>query len=147
MLFIYLLFLCFSIVTILCYRIFCIFFIKKKKHSLNTLKQNKTMIVLGSGGHTAEMFRILRGIDSSKYLPRIYVKASGDNMSANHCLKFENAQNNNNNKSNKDYKIIDIPRAREVGQSYFSSIFTTLYAIFYCIKLIYVNSPDLVRRN
>jgi beta-1,4-N-acetylglucosaminyltransferase len=42
----------------------------------------RTMVVLGSGGHTAEMFAILRALDPARYTPRAYVLAASDSTSA-----------------------------------------------------------------
>jgi hypothetical protein len=40
-----------------------------------------------------------------------------------------------------------IPRSREVGQSYFTSILTTLRSQLYCIPLMLRLRPDLVRTS
>eukprot|EP00887_Chlorella_sp_A99_P008279 scaffold12.g8279.t1 len=49
----------------------------------------KTMIVLGSGGHTAEMIALLRGFNLSVYQPRCYVVAATDAMSGSKAAAFE----------------------------------------------------------
>ena len=41
----------------------------------------KTLIVLGSGGHTAEMFALLRWLPPTRYAPRTYVIADTDTTS------------------------------------------------------------------
>ena len=41
----------------------------------------KLMIVLGSGGHTTEMFNLVESLDKQRYWPRIYIHASTDEMS------------------------------------------------------------------
>jgi beta-1,4-N-acetylglucosaminyltransferase len=48
-----------------------------------------TLIVLGSGGHTTEIFRLLSGIDLNVYKPRYYTIASTDKMSAKKMNEFE----------------------------------------------------------
>ncbi|CAI5449616.1 unnamed protein product [Caenorhabditis angaria] len=40
-----------------------------------------------------------------------------------------------------------IPRSREVGQSYISSIFSTIYATYFAFEVVYRNRPDLVVLN
>lgn len=35
----------------------------------------KTLVVLGSGGHTYEMLTMLRGLDASRYRPAVFVRA------------------------------------------------------------------------
>ncbi|KAI3382510.1 hypothetical protein SNEBB_010946 [Seison nebaliae] len=97
------------------------------------------MIVLGSGGHTTEMLKIMKGFNKDKYSPRHYVVADSDINSQEKCLEFENEFS--------DYEIISIPRSRKVFQSYFTSFFTTIYAILYVIPLIYYSQPKIFLSN
>lgn len=43
------------------------------------------------------------------------------------------------------YGFVRIPRTREVGQSYVTSVFTTLKSLLSCVKLMFSTRPDLVR--
>ena len=47
------------------------------------------LVVLGSGGHTAEMFSLLRDLDPLSYTYRSYVISSGDDFSAGKAIEFE----------------------------------------------------------
>ena len=49
----------------------------------------RVLIVLGSGGHTHEMFYLLRDLDTRKYTHRTYVVSSGDAFSAQRAKEFE----------------------------------------------------------
>ena len=49
----------------------------------------RILVVLGSGGHTHEMFALLRELDTSKYTHRTYVVSSGDGFSAQRAVAFE----------------------------------------------------------
>ena len=49
----------------------------------------RIVVVLGSGGHTAEMIRLLEGLDFEKYGPRIYVVSSGDTLSEGKARDLE----------------------------------------------------------
>ncbi|KAG9190704.1 beta-1,4-N-acetylglucosaminyltransferase [Alternaria panax] len=49
----------------------------------------RLLIVLGSGGHTHEMFYLLRHLDTRKYTHRTYVVSSGDAFSAQRAAEFE----------------------------------------------------------
>lgn len=125
------------ILTILLIRIFTLIFLKRniEKH----IGHAKTLIVLGSGGHTTEMMKILHEINKATYTPRIYVAADSDKNSYNKVIEFEG--------TSADYKFIKIFRSRNVGQSYVSSIFTTIRATVACIPMIYWEKPDLLMCN
>jgi beta-1,4-N-acetylglucosaminyltransferase len=100
-----------------------------------------TLIVLGSGGHTTEMISFLSTLDDRKYTPRHYIVAQsekGKHDSRNKATQFET------NKGNNNWNIHTIPRAREVGQSYITSIYTTLHALLYSMYIVAKLKPDLV---
>ncbi|XP_011498314.1 PREDICTED: UDP-N-acetylglucosamine transferase subunit ALG14 homolog [Ceratosolen solmsi marchali] len=111
---------------------------KKIKKTTQT-KPSKTLIVLGSGGHTTEILRIVRHLNKKLYFPRVYVQAQTDDIS---LMKVKQIEENIN-----DYKIIQISRSREVNQSYFTSIWTTIHAIFQSFPLIWKEKPDLLLCN
>ena len=127
--------------------------LKKKMNPL------KTLVVLGSGGHTTEMLHLLSSINNyENYAPLNYIIASSDTTSQNRLKAFSStAQMGDNGKksTSKDgiklpphCQIYKIPRAREVGQSYLSSIFTTLQSILYTGHLILFQiQPDLLLLN
>ena len=99
----------------------------------------KTIIVLGSGGHTAEMLRIIRNLNFDRYSPRIYIHARSDNLSAEKVKELE--------RDNKDYKLISISRSREVSQSYSSAIWTTISASLNSLPIAWSENPDLILCN
>jgi len=49
--------------------------------------------------------------------------------------------------SQRNLEIRHLPRARELHQSYFSSIFTTLYAFFQSVLLLWETKPQLILAN
>ena len=49
----------------------------------------KIVIVLGSGGHTAEMLRMIEHLDFKKYNRRVYIVSSGDTLSEGKARTFE----------------------------------------------------------
>lgn len=68
----------------------------------------RILIVLGSGGHTHEMFYLLRDLDTRKYTHRTYVVSSGDAFSAQRAMEFERSlEERAHEKENKDAK--DVP--------------------------------------
>jgi beta-1,4-N-acetylglucosaminyltransferase len=107
----------------------------------------KTMIVLGSGGHTAEMFRFLSTLECHRFRPRCYIIAKTDTGSEAKVHEFEAQLVNHNNINKQNFYIWKIPRSREVGQSYLTSIVTTLFALFASFKIVWRERPDLVLAN
>jgi len=101
--------------------------------------QIKTLIVLGSGGHTGEMLSLLKHFNRARYCPLTYVRAVTDSTSEVRIRAAEEAQDNL-----KNVRFCHIPRSREVGQSYFTSIFSTLHAMFYSMWLVFQTNPELV---
>ena len=113
----------------------------------------RTLVVLGSGGHTAEMLRLLGGMNLDKYTPRVYVVAEGDKMSVEKVEKFESKVTDKITPSNVTTNqrtvsdIRKIPRARQVMQSYITSVFSTVIAILYSLPIVFSASPDLLLCN
>jgi beta-1,4-N-acetylglucosaminyltransferase len=99
-------------------------------------KPVKTLLILGSGGHTTELLYLTRHLDPQWYHPIWYVKAQTDTTSVMRLPPGTPPES-----------IYTIPRAREVGQSYISSIFTTLYAQLYAVVLLLRLRPDLIVCN
>ena len=100
-----------------------------------------TMVVLGSGGHTMEMLRLLSGMDLANFSRRIYVAADTDTMSIGKITAFEQSC------GNREPVIKKIPRARNVLQSYVTAIASTLIAIFYSFPITFTCLPDLLLCN
>ena len=132
----------------------------------------KTLVVLGSGGHTTEMLQLLSGLNdnnndttssSSKVVyDFVYCKAASDTTSLQRVETFQksvvkkqqtkrkNSAASDVSKSSKPEDIVcfNIPRAREVGQSYLTSIPTTMYAQLYALYLVLFQiQPHLVLCN
>nr|XP_005542712.1 PREDICTED: UDP-N-acetylglucosamine transferase subunit ALG14 homolog isoform X1 [Macaca fascicularis] len=105
------------------------------------------LVVAGSGGHTTEILRLLGSL-SNAYSPRHYVIADTDEMSANKINSFEldRADRDPSNMYTK-YYIHQIPRSREVRQSWPSTVFTTLHSMWLSFPLIHQVKPDLVLCN
>lgn len=69
----------------------------------------------------------------------MYVIATTDVDSREKVLLFE--------KDSTDYSIQLIPRSREVGQSYITSFFSTLWSIFYSFAVVWKFTPSVVLAN
>ncbi|KAK0514427.1 hypothetical protein JMJ35_003044 [Cladonia borealis] len=129
------------------------------------------LIVLGSGGHTAEMLSLLHNLDPNRYTHRSYVVSSGDEFSAERAREFERGLrgkgkgkgkgkgggndrsgngNENRNDEGKGFSIHLIPRARTIHQPLLSTPFTSLRCLYASLILLYNHPhgyPDLVLTN
>lgn len=104
-----------------------------------------SMVVLGSGGHTTEMLWMLGslpaaasgttvGLDS--LAPRRYVVADTDRMSGTKLAAFDAGA-----------RVVRVRRSREVGQSYVTSVWTTLVAFLCSLVALLRDTPSLVICN
>uniref|UniRef100_A0A1I8AF94 UDP-N-acetylglucosamine transferase subunit ALG14 n=1 Tax=Steinernema glaseri TaxID=37863 RepID=A0A1I8AF94_9BILA len=103
-------------------------------------KRIRLCAVMGSGGHTTEMLLVLDELKEC-CSDRFYVIAETDSMSERKVLEFEK------DSSDGKYEILKIPRSREVGQSYFTSIFSTLRSILAAFRIVWTTRPDVVITN
>lgn len=95
-------------------------------------KPGKTlMLILGSGGHTTEILRLIENWDG----PIIGVHASNDQLSKTRFLCQYTGT------------TFSVFRSRNVGQSYFTSIFTTIYSFLPAFWIIFRTNPDLIITN
>lgn len=106
---------------------------------VNTECSLRTILCIGSGGHTTELLRIMKNLDSKKYWPRLYILADNDVSSESRIQNIESDEIK--------YELAKIPRSRNVKQSYFSSVFSTLYAIICTIPVIYKFKPNIILCN
>lgn len=106
-----------------------------------------TMIVVGSGGHTTEMLRLMRVMTPSLYCPRTYVMASSDSTSEFKVHVLEEHLATKASRKYRKYSIFKIPRSRHVGQSFFTSAFSTLYSFLRCVPMMVYHRPELVLCN
>ena len=113
---------------------------KKKRRSKATRKEGKrnTMIYLGSGGHTTEMIALITKLDTNVYFPVHFVLGESD-ITSRPKIEASNLKQFNE----KNTKWHTIPRAREVKQSWITTIFTTLWSMVHSVYLIFYVQPDL----
>ncbi|KAL6906067.1 hypothetical protein ACP4OV_003668 [Aristida adscensionis] len=110
----------------------------------------RCLVVLGSGGHTAEMMNIVAALQKDRFAPRFYVAALTDNMSLQKAQVYEQSLiQSDREKTIENAHFMQIYRSREVGQSYITSIATTLVATLHAMwvvirirpKVIFCNGP------
>ncbi|KAL6991405.1 N-acetylglucosaminyldiphosphodolichol N-acetylglucosaminyltransferase [Sarracenia purpurea var. burkii] len=106
----------------------------------------RTLIVLGSGGHTAEMLNLLSVVHTDRFTPRFYIAAATDNMSLQKARLFENSLVDKTGMI-ENAQFMQIYRSREVGQSYLTSVGTTLMAIAHALWLMIKIRPQVILCN
>jgi hypothetical protein len=89
------------------------------------------------------MIRFLDTLPLDKYCPRVYVVADTDKDSAGHAKAFEQSKHQDPSL----YSIRVIPRSREVGQSYVSSVKTTIKSFIFSVRMMLDEQPDVVLTN
>lgn len=124
------------------------------------------MVVLGSGGHSAEMFAILKDLDTSLYTHRSYVVSEGDQFGASKAVDFERSilkkrkygVTPTSQKGVLDYDIYVVPRARKIHQTLFTTPISAFRCLISCFHILRSPSttfsstptpwyPDLVMTN
>ncbi|RKP12483.1 oligosaccharide biosynthesis protein Alg14-like protein, partial [Piptocephalis cylindrospora] len=95
------------------------------------------LVLLGSGGHTAEMLRLLEQLKSSehanKYAPVQYIVTAGDAMSEGKAGRFEGLSE----RESICARIHRVPRARRVKQPWTSTPFSTMWSLIASIRILW----------
>uniref|UniRef100_UPI00358F51A3 UDP-N-acetylglucosamine transferase subunit ALG14 isoform X1 n=1 Tax=Myxine glutinosa TaxID=7769 RepID=UPI00358F51A3 len=94
------------------------------------------LVIAGSGGHTAEILWLVRSLPAY-YKVQDFLLAETDTTSEAPIRKLIGPT----------VRIHRVPRAREVGQSWFSSIFSTLRALASSVSFAIRLHPQLVLCN
>ncbi|XP_069863828.1 UDP-N-acetylglucosamine transferase subunit ALG14 isoform X2 [Dipodomys merriami] len=104
------------------------------------------LVVAGSGGHTMEILRLVGSL-SNAYSPRHYIIADTDKMSASKIKSFESDRAEREPSTMyTEYHIHQIPRSREVQQSWLSTVLTTMWAIWFSFPMVFRIKPDLYHK-
>ncbi|XP_070016892.1 uncharacterized protein LOC107784209 [Nicotiana tabacum] len=137
-----------GVVTIVMIRIMYIVYRRSKPLNPKSPQPLSALIVLGSGGHTAEMLNLLNVLQMERFKPRFYIAAATDNMSLQKARVYEDSLLD---KAGVDAvgraEFMQIYRSREVGQSYITSIGTTLIAIAHALWLMIKIRPKVILCN
>ena len=116
-------------------------------------KRVQLALVLGSGGHTSELIKIISNLpisvdDTNSTKP--FDSSFSPVKPANHLLIYSEGDALSVSKYQNEFGVEAgvvkrIPRARRVGQSYFTSIFTTIYSFIASIFILFQFNPKLVK--
>lgn len=99
------------------------------------------LIVLGSGGHTAEMLALLRNLDYKRYSHRSYIVSSGDAFSAQKAQEFERQLQETPGTDIGAYDIAIVPRARKIHQSILTTPLSSILCLWACICILCKPAP------
>ncbi|XP_018715383.2 UDP-N-acetylglucosamine transferase subunit ALG14-like [Eucalyptus grandis] len=111
-------------------------------------KTYSTLVILGSGGHTAEMLNLLSVLQKERFAPRFYVAAATDIMSLQKARVLEDSLVDVAGvSSGETAKYMQIYRSREVGQSYITSVWTTLVATAHALYIMIQLRPEVILCN
>ncbi|XP_027342174.1 UDP-N-acetylglucosamine transferase subunit ALG14 homolog isoform X2 [Abrus precatorius] len=136
------------VVTLILVRVLYVINFSSRPLRKRALKPVSTLIILGSGGHTAEMLNLLAVLQKDRFHPRFYVAAATDNMSLQKAQLLENSLAAENATSvTNTAQFMKIYRSREVGQSYITSIWTTLIAMGHALWLMIKIRPEVILCN
>ncbi|XP_050235333.1 uncharacterized protein LOC126683468 isoform X2 [Mercurialis annua] len=128
-------------------RIFYVLYRTGKPLRADSLKPLSTLIVLGSGGHTAEMINVVALLQKDRFTPRFYIAAATDKMSLQKACVLEDSLVDMHQGKRVSAKYMQIYRSREVGQSYLTSIWTTLLAVAHALWIMIKIRPEVVLCN
>ena len=112
-------------------------------------------VFLGSGGHTGEMMKMLSKLDLLS-LQRTWIYSSGDTRSLDQVklaeiqmklIETTKSSSCDTQHSRSKVTYLSVPRARKVGQSYFTSVFTTVYSFIVASVVLFFNKPDILLVN
>lgn len=139
------------IVAAIVIRVGYVFYWTGKPLKSPTSSSVRTLIILGSGGHTAEMLSIVNVLQKDRFSPRLYVAAATDNMSLQKARVLEESLTGQGEsaagKKIEDSQFMQIYRSREVGQSYVTSVWTTLIAMAHAVWLTLKLRPQVIICN
>lgn len=141
-------------------------------HKMGQCKSSPShmVVVLGSGGHTAEMMSLLRDINPTRYARRTYIISSGDSFSAGKAFEIENTIQSKATKNVYSttrageyspqtgiWDLKTVPRARRIHQPLYTTPFSSLWCLLCSLRILYTTrkitgrvlpeNPDVIITN
>ncbi|KAG8468085.1 hypothetical protein KFE25_007137 [Diacronema lutheri] len=110
-------------------------------------KHVRVLAVLGSGGHTAEMLRLLTSLCQREEYAHVEFVLADTDLSSRASAELLRERLVHTERPFPPVSFRVIPRSREVGQSYLSSVLTTLRALVGTIATVSASRADLVLCN
>ncbi|KAJ2170611.1 metalloprotease [Coemansia sp. RSA 518] len=116
---------------------------RKGKATVRASADMTLCVVLGSGGHTAEMMRLLQGVEFDRYMQRLYVVGDSDALSLDQIGIVERRGNT----YNEEYFVERVPRSREVGQPWLTTPLSVARCLVRTASIFLDYRPDVVLCN
>ena len=101
----------------------------------------KTMVYFGSGGHTTEMIRLIKGLSPVKYCPLIFAIGHTD------ITSIDKVRGSSTAALEKRAKWLRVFRNREVKQSWVTTIFTSIWSMIQAFYVMLRCRPQLLICN
>ncbi|KAK3714209.1 UDP-N-acetylglucosamine transferase subunit [Vermiconidia calcicola] len=118
------------------------------------------LIVLGSGGHTAEMIAMLERavnekderlrLDWNSYTQRTWVTGTGDTISAQRVKEFEEMATTLPAERSHKALLVTVPRARAIHQPLLTTPYSSLRCMLACFAILLPSErdfPDIILCN
>ncbi len=122
---------------------FVIFLFNLKKVRKAIWKTKSIMVILGSGGHTGEILIMISKLDFNKFTDCYFICAHNDTNSFDKAKETIQAEKF----PKTQFHFIKIRRSRNVGQSFISSVPTTLLSMLHAMWIILKTRPSIVVSN
>lgn len=112
-------------------------------------------VVLGSGGHSAELLKMIDALSFKQYSPRLWLIHSGDTLSTNKVVELEKFKQTSATLDWTDsgyYAISYLHRLRGVGENYVNVAGNMVVSLIQCLSLTIlppadISSPSATRSN
>lgn len=106
------------------------------------------LCVLGSGGHTAEMLTMVSDVRAMRANPikMSFIVTETDRQSVAKLSQLPEIDAPTNDTSG-GFQVFKIPRAREVGQSWVSSMYPSMLCLATAIPIVAKTRPDVLLLN
>jgi len=137
------LFLLWILIKFILYYYILIFSIYLIRIKINNNNEKNIMIILGSGGHTGELLIMLSKLNFNKFKKCFIISSHNDKNSENKFKEVFDLKKY----SKTSFHFIKIYRARNVGQSFFTSIFTTIYSMMQSFFVMVKTQPNICVTN
>ncbi|KAE8267804.1 hypothetical protein A4X09_0g4537 [Tilletia walkeri] len=143
--------------------------VEQKPRKRSEDERIKVAVFLGSGGHTAEMLKLVSALDPVRYTERVYFVSHGDQFSTRKAYELEtsiiadrepniktesqrgkaNADSSHSSLASSRHRVVveELPRARRVHQSFATTPLSAAHCLIVCIEHVLLRPIVAYWRN